>query len=146
MRTKEEIKINRPTAKDLMKFRLLSLHPKDTIERANEIFKRYAIHHIPVVVGKKLVGLISQGDILAYQKATIKLDSQFPVTINIVGTRIEDLMTKQLITTTVDTELEQILELLINNRINALPVVDEEKTLLGLITSYDILKFYKNNC
>ena len=146
MKTDQMINSKNIIATQLMNSKLLTLHPKDSIQRADDIFDMYAIHHIPIIVDKRLMGLISQGDILAFKKASSQINNQIPINVSIVGIRVEDVMTVHLITAQADTTLERILELMVDNRINALPIVDDEKTLLGLVTSYDIMKFFKDNC
>ena len=52
------------TVQDLMSTKLVTLHPKDKLERVKEIFDKYSVHHIPVVVNESIVGLVSKSDFI----------------------------------------------------------------------------------
>ncbi len=52
--------------------------------------------------------------------------------------RAEDIMTRKVITTTADTHLADIAHILIKSRISGLPVLDEAKKLVGIITASDL--------
>lgn len=102
---------------------------------AEDIMRRYKISGLPVVEENgKLIGIITNRD-LKYRK---NLDES-----------VSDIMTKEkLITAPVGTTLEEAKDILLFNRIEKLPIVDEEGYLKGLITIKDIdnLVEYPNAC
>jgi IMP dehydrogenase len=75
--------------------------------------------------GGFLAGIITQRDI-SLEKNT--------------SSKVEDLMTKDVVTSKEGTTIEQAKEILHNHRIEKLPLVDSNKKIVGLITSKDILK------
>ena len=99
------------------------------------LMRKFRIGGIPIVNrGKKLVGILTNRD-LRFEK---NLDRP-----------VQDLMTSQgLVTAPVGTNLEQARDILQQHKIEKLPVVDEENTLVGLITFKDIMKVqdYPNSC
>ncbi len=111
----------------------LQLH--NTLEQAEEILSTYKISGLPVVTKENvLVGIITNRD-LKYRV----LDK----------TPVEDVMTKdKLITAPVGTDLETAKNILLENRIEKLPIVDDEYKLQGLITIKDIDNVinYPNAC
>ena len=53
--------------------------------------------------------------------------------------KAEDIMTKEVLTVTPETTVTKLAQLLIENNINGVPVVDENNTLLGVVTEYDLI-------
>ena len=106
-----------------------------TLADADELMGQYKISGLPVIEEDgKLIGIITNRD-LKYRK-----DYDTPVV---------DVMTKEnLITAPVGTGLDEAKEILISNRIEKLPIVDENGYLKGLITIKDIDKIveYPNAC
>ncbi len=104
----------------------ITLGPKAKVSEAVSLMKKYGISGVPITVGGKLVGILTNRD-LRYEK---NLDQQ-----------IENVMTaKNLVTAHIGTTLEQAKGILQEHRIEKLPVVDSEGNLKGLITIKDIDK------
>ena len=98
---------------------------EDTLIDVEKICRRYHISGLPVVDNNRhLVGMITRRDIKY---------------LNIDNTKVEAVMTKDnLITAQVGTSLEEAKMILWKNRIEKLPIVDNQYRLVGLITSKDI--------
>ena len=103
-----------------------SLSPNHFVAEADELMGNYKISGVPIVESKRLVGIITNRDIrfeTNYQK------------------RIYEVMTKDnLITAAEGTTLEEARDVLIKNKIEKLPIVNENFELKGLITIKDIEK------
>ena len=113
----------------------ITLDKESTLEDADDLMGQYKISGLPVIEEDgKLIGIITNRD-LKYRK-----DYSTPVV---------DVMTKEkLITAPEGTSLEEAKDILISNRIEKLPIVDEKGYLKGLITIKDIDKIveYPNAC
>jgi IMP dehydrogenase len=113
----------------------ITLHKDNTLRQAEDILSKYKISGLPVVdADNRLEGIVTNRD-LKYRV----LDD----------TPINDVMTKEnLITAPVSTSLEQAKQILLDNRIEKLPIVDENYHLVGLITIKDIdnVVNYPNAC
>jgi IMP dehydrogenase len=103
----------------------ITLTADKSLRDAAEVMAHYHISGIPIVEGERLVGIITNRDIRFRQ------DMVQP---------IGEVMTKDLITAPVGTTLEEAEQILHQNRIEKLPVVDDEGNLQGLITVKDIQK------
>ncbi len=98
------------------------LSPENTVGDADAIMGRYKISGVPIVEGKKLVGIITNRDL------------RF-MTGNDFNQKISNVMTREnLVTAPVGTTLEQAQEILRRHRIEKLPLVDQNGDLKGLIT------------
>ncbi len=113
----------------------VTLSKDSTIIEANEIMRRYKISGLPVIEEDgKLIGIVTNRD-LKYRK-----ESDEPV---------DEIMTKEnIVTAPVGTTLDEAKEILLFNRIEKLPIVDDKGYLKGLITIKDIdnLVEYPNAC
>lgn len=104
----------------------ITLGPEALVAEADALMARYSISGVPIVVNKKLVGILTNRDL------RFETNLQQPV---------KNLMTtKNLITAKVGTTLAQAKKILQEHRIEKLPVVDDEGNLKGLITIKDIEK------
>ena len=103
----------------------VTVSKEDTLIDVEKICQRYHISGLPVVDSDRhLVGMITRRDIKY---------------LNIDSTKVEAVMTKDnLITAQVGTSLEEAKMILWKNRIEKLPIVDNQYRLVGLITSKDI--------
>jgi len=124
--------------KEIMSSKLLTLHPKDKLKRAKEIFHEYDIHHIPIVVMNKLVGIISQGDILYLESIVSNSFDRFIQDKKIELDTVEEVMTKNPTCMPGTTTISRILKTMLDQRINAIPIIENEE-LIGLVTSQDLL-------
>lgn len=107
----------------------ISLTPSNTLEDANYLMEKYRISGVPITDGGRLVGILTNRD--------MRFETNFKKLIS-------DVMTKEgLITAKVGTSLEEAKDILWRNRIEKLPLVDENNTLKGLITIKDIEKTQK---
>lgn len=126
--------------KEIMSEKLLTLHPKDKLERCMQFFKKYEIHHIPVVVMNEVVGIVSQGDILFLKSLTEDLFDEFYQDDKLNVMMVEEIMTANPICVDHESQLGEAVDLMTEHRINALPVT-EGKELRGLLTTHDILNY-----
>jgi IMP dehydrogenase len=107
----------------------VTVAPTARVAEALELMSRYRISGVPVTVGQKLVGILTNRDL------------RFETRTNLP---VSELMTKdELITVPVGTTLEQAKEILHRHKIEKLLVVDKDYNLRGLITVKDIQKQIK---
>ena len=123
---------------------LKTLHPKDKLVRAKEIFNEFDIHHIPVHVMGDVRGILSLGDILFLEGFTNNTFDEFLKNKKLQLTTVNEVMTSRPYCADVDDLVSEVLETMIENRVNALPVKENDE-LVGIITTFDLLKYFKNN-
>ena len=103
-----------------------SLSPQHKVKDALQIMEDYHISGVPITVGNKLVGIITNRDL------RFETDFEQP---------IDNVMTKEnLVTAPVNTTLEEAKKILAKHKIEKLPLVDDDFNLMGLITIKDIEK------
>ncbi len=105
------------------------LSPDHTLQDANELMAKYRISGVPITVGKKLVGIITNRD--------LKFEEDFTKKIK------ESMTSEGLITAKEGITLDEAKRILSAARKEKLPLVDDEGNLKGLITIKDIEKQIK---
>lgn len=112
---------------------LLTVKADDTLDKVKDIFKRKRMHHLPVVdaTGKKLVGLITTGDLLWLNRSF----DDYP------SIKVEEVMTTKLAKLESGAKIGTAAQIFLKNWFHAIPVVDEDGVLNGLVTTFDVLKY-----
>ena len=113
----------------------ITLKPDQILQDAEDLMKQYRISGLPVITDDRtLIGILTNRDI-RYQTE--------------MNQKVTDVMTKEnLVTSDINTSLEDAKEILLKNRIEKLPIVDNSNKLIGLITIKDIdnLAEFPNAC
>ncbi len=123
----------------IMSTKLITLHPKDKVKRAKEIFEEFDIRHIPIVVMNKIVGIMSKGDILYLEGIITNGFDKFVRDTHLNSLTIDQVMTNKVVCAKTTQSIDEVIKILIDFKINAIPVVENEE-LVGLVTTFDILK------
>lgn len=119
---------------------LVTVLPTDKLDVVKGIFDKHAIHHIPVVRFKTLVGIISKTDLLHFTKGLIVTPSeQLEEKARLKHYAVEDIMRKGVATLDTTDRLNVALQLFLENRFHALPIM-ENNELVGMLTTFDIIK------
>jgi len=121
--------MSKTIVKDIMSTELISVRNNDPLTSFEAYFKSRKIHHLLVVddLGK-LIGIISSEDV-ARAMSWITKDKILA----------EHIMTKNPITITEDATLKQATNQFLDNRYRALPVMNKDQKLIGIITPFDLL-------
>lgn len=143
-------------AKDIMSRDVVTVYETNTVEEVARIFIEKKISGVPVVDSQnKIIGIISEGDLIFQQKKLnapvflsffdgviqIGKNAFFEEIKKISAFLIKDLMTTEdLIVANEDMDVSDVASLLIENKVNRIPIVDEENRIVGIITRYDLIK------
>ena len=128
------------TVAEVMTADPITLNPNDTIGQAEEILFSNNIRQLPVVVGLELVGIISDRDLRSFLSG--RLFSPPEERDAALNTRIDAVMSTAPMTVGPDDDLRDAIEIMIDEKIGGIPVVEEEKGLVGIITYVDVLRCF----
>jgi CBS domain-containing protein len=111
-----------------------------TLDLADDLMRVDRIRHIPVVAGKRLVGVVSQRDLL--RGAVSKMLSLTPGAekLWLAGISVREVMTSELFTVHPDASIASAVEMMLMQRIGCLPVV-EDGDLVGILSETDCLRY-----
>lgn len=153
--------------KEVMTTEVVTLNGFMSIREAAEVLAARNISGAPVVDNEgKLIGVLTETDILqSVKNAADEVHMVFP-SIHTMGVMFElskgkteimkafeeqantvvmDVMTHNVITCRPDTALNEVASLLVEKRINRIPVVDDDDHVVGIVTRGDIVKAFSNN-
>jgi len=108
---------------------VLTIAPQTEFHRAFDLMHSRRIHHLPVVEGDRLVGIIAERDVLL--AAANFGSAEVPVA---------EIMRNAPVCVSESARLRQAARLLVDNHIGCLPVLSSRKILVGIITETDIFK------
>lgn len=126
--------------KTIMTTRLITVNPKDKLTAVKEIFDQNKIHHIPVVRFKEIVGIISKSDFLHFLRGFQRNEEdRFVNEARLRVYKAEDIMTTGIAKVTPEDRINVILDIFLENRFHAIPVIDRGD-LVGIVTTFDLIR------
>ncbi|GAB6274865.1 MAG: CBS domain-containing protein [Peptococcaceae bacterium] len=143
-------------AKEIMTTEVVTVNSDDTIEKVAQLMLKHHVSGMPVVDGEgKLVGIISEGDLLIQDKEIkapamtvffggiiyLENPSRFNKELKrIIALKVSELMSTKVYTVGPEDPIEKVIGIISEKEVNRVPVVDENKRLLGIISRQDIIK------
>ena len=128
---------------DVMTANPLTVKAEEPVGMVDELMMENSIRQIPVVKGTELVGIVTDRDIRAFLSDALLTD--LSAREKALKTPVGEIMTNQPVSLAPDDELEEALELLIEQKFGAIPVVDEAEGLVGIVSYVDVLRFFLNS-
>lgn len=122
----------------LMTEAVLSVGADEPAGEVLRLFAGYPVHHLPVLRGREVVGMLSSADVMKLEFFLPKRDNPAHDYLNQRMT-VAALVRRPAITILADQTVEQAAELMARHGIHALPVVDAHQQLLGIVTTTDLI-------
>jgi len=153
------LEVEKIQVKEIMKRKVIAIKESTTLKELIEIFDKFTFHTLPVINKEnKVVGIVAFEDILKvfephpsyimdmlrrtplWEEYEIKdfLETDIPPEIGVLCVA-KDLMNTNVIATTEEVTIIEVCSLMKLNRLRRIPVVDEEKHLVGIISLFDII-------
>jgi CBS domain-containing protein len=126
--------------REIMMSSPVTLSPDDNLDLVNDIIALGRIRHIPVLDGGRLVGIISERDLMGGAVPAIFGLKQKGKSALLKTYRIKDFMKKKVITVKPDTPIKEAAHLMAQKKIGCVPVVTDG-SVVGLVTTTDILRY-----
>lgn len=131
------------TVGQIMSTPVITVGPDDTMKRVQDIFRMNNIHHLPVAVEGKVIGILSKSDYLRLLHGFTLFKTEKSTEYNDAIMRsllVGEVMTKQVATLAPEDTLEMAAGFFRENLFHALPVVSKGK-LVGILTTFDLITF-----
>ncbi len=133
---------------ELMTAKVFVVEQDDYIDRAFFLINYEKIRHLPVVEKGRVVGILSDRDL--YKALGPKSNSSVienpsganSAELHVAPNKVRHIMRRGVITVNRDTPAAEAAALMADNRIGALPVVDKDKKLVGILSATDILRVF----
>lgn len=126
------------TVENNMTKHVRSVAPETTVGDLYRLFAADGFEAYPVVRGGLLVGVVSKLD--ALKVFGLQEHHMLPDYRDGMATRVDELMTSDVIAVDGETNLQRVLELMVKHRVKSLPVVDRWYNLVGIIAREDVMR------
>ena len=142
-------------ASEIMTTDVVTVSKEDTVKEVAKILTEEGISGVPVVEDGELVGIVSEGDLVAHDKKlhfpnyVYFLDSVFYLESfekfekdlkKVAAVKIKDIMTEDVVTASLDTSVEDIATIITDEHINRLPIIKDGE-MVGIVSRADIVKY-----
>jgi acetoin utilization protein AcuB len=129
------------TAQDLMTKSPATVRPTTKVRRAVEILQTLDVRHLPVVdAGGALVGMVSDRDLRALALPSYAGTEYVGKVQRALDATIADLMSSDVLSVDLEAPASEVVELMLEHKIGAVPVVDADGALVGIISYMDVLR------
>ena len=146
--------------KDIMTKKITTLHPEDGLDKVTKLFEQHNYDGFPVVNEEdQLLGIVTAYDMVSQSYAT-----HLPALLNILEDiyreksdgkilreqfnsvkmiKVRDMMNQDPLVVGPEIKLEDLAkEFIQHHRVNPIPVIDDNKKLLGVVSRFDIIRFF----
>ncbi len=128
--------------RERMSHPVITIHPDIALLDALNLMHKERVRRLPVVDKRgKLVGIVSEGDLLHAGPSSATTFSVYELNYLLSKITVERLMTKEVLTVDENTPLEEAARLMADNKIGGVPVVRDDE-VVGIITETDLFKVF----
>lgn len=120
----------------------ITIRKDDSLRFAADLLKEKRIRMLPVVDGRKLIGLVTDRDVRQAQASSATSLEVRELFYLLEKVKVAEIMTKNVITIAPGATIEDTAMIIHDNKIGGLPVVDEKGDLLGIISETDVLEVF----
>lgn len=125
----------------IMSKSVVTVSMDDTLETIREIFAHVRFHHVLVLDEEdKLIGVISDRDLLKAVSPFTNTLSEQPRDTATLRKRAHQVMTRKPIAIRMDNSPLEAMRLFVDKKISCLPVIDENNSVVGILSWRDIFK------
>jgi len=140
-------------AKDIMTKKVITINKDASLAELAELLIKNKISGVPIVDKKgELEGIVTEADIiikesslpfpLSFSFAFLdSYESYTKSTKEYLKIKVEEIMSVNVKVAREDMQISKVVNIMINNNVNRLPVIDDDNKLTGIIARADIIKF-----
>jgi len=121
----------------------VTLKPEDTLNLANDVISLGRIRHIPVVDDGRLVGILTERDLIGTAASQIFGLKQKNKSVLLKSVLIKEVMKKRVVTVAPETPIKDVAHLMADKKIGCVPVMSAG-VVVGLVTTTDILRYVES--
>ncbi|MDP1823645.1 MAG: CBS domain-containing protein [Archangium sp.] len=118
------------TAMDLMTTKVVTIRQTASVREALKTLDEFDVRHLPVLDERQeLVGMLSDRDLLRLKRSQ-----------EVLSQPVSEVMSADVLAVTPVTDVVELIDLMAENRIGALPVLDNDSHLAGIVSYVDVLR------
>ena len=130
------------TVRDIMTHHVVRVNADDPLHVARHKLTQGGFHHLPVMDRQVLIGIISDRDVLRAMSPFVDSPSERERDLRTLKKRAHQVMTPQPYTILPGADVQAAGEMLLALDVSALPVVDTDGSLIGIVTWRDVLTYF----
>lgn len=112
-----------------------------TLLEIKEIFRKKRFHHMLVTSNDKLVGIVSDRDVLKNISPFVDTAAETAKDLHTLQKRAHQIMSRRIISVPPHAKLITAIRTFNDNKVSCLPVVDDNQKVLGIVSWRDILRY-----
>ncbi len=124
----------------IMSKTVVTVEMDDSLKMVKDIFDNTHFHHLLVVESGKLLGVISDRDLLKSLSPNIGTVTETPKDIATLNKRVHQIMTRKPVVLTPNAGIYDAIDIFNNQDISCIPIVDDGRKPIGILSWRDILK------
>jgi CBS-domain-containing membrane protein len=134
------MKLRQRPVSEIMRREVVTLAVKEKLDLTQDLMNLGRVRHLPVLDDdQRVVGIVSHRDLLAAAMTEVlDFDAQSRRTF-LRSIEVAEVMAKDLVTVTPDTELGEVARIFVERKIGCVPVVGARGELIGLVTETDLI-------
>ena len=134
------------TADEIMTEDVTTIDETATLAQAVEVMEERGIRHLPVVRGRELVGMLSDRDLRGYGVSMVSDVETLERLQARLGEPVSKAMSADVIRVGPATDVPEVVDLLLEEHIHAVPVVDDDTDILiGIVSADDVLRAMRSS-
>ncbi len=126
----------------IMTLRVVTIEMDDSLEVVRDIFKKVRFHHLLVVDNNRLVGIISDRDMLKAVSPFVGTISETTRDRATLNKRVHQIMSHDPVTVRASCPLQEAIQLMLAQGISCLPVTTSDGEILGLLTWKEVFRAF----
>jgi CBS domain-containing protein len=132
--------MKRELVKDWMSSNVVTITPDTPLAEAHRLMIDNNIRRLPAVKNKRLVGMVTRGDVRGAEPSEASTLSIWEVNYLLATLKIKTIMSPNPLTISPSATIEDAADIMLQNKVSGLPVVDDKGNIVGIITESDIFR------
>ena len=128
------------TVADFMTREVVTAGMDDTLGEVRKAFELNHFHHMPILDGDELVGIVSDRDVLMNVSDQVDTERADNHSLYTLRKKAHQIMTRTVTTISPEDTIEEAAAILLGNDFSCLPVLEGSGALVGIITKTDLLE------
>lgn len=120
----------------------ITVEPTTSVNDAAKLMKQRKIRRLPVVEKGRLVGIISDRDVMRVAPSPATTLSKFEIMSLLDKMTVAEIMAKEVVSLPYTATIEEAALVMYNERLSGLPVVSSMGAVIGIITETDVFKTF----
>ncbi len=129
------------TLETIMTRHVVSVRMDDELHTIRDLFNKYRFHHVLVMDKCRVVGVVSDRDLLKNTSPFIGKLAERTMDLQCLHRKAHQIMNRSLVSGAPEMPIADAALLMINNRISCLPVINSDGACVGIVTMRDLLRW-----